>query len=88
MQKSQDVNSASIGGMIQPIHHHVGDAGIEQAVFALEVNQITPIIPVGDQFAILKCEGRLPPREVPLESVRGELVERIKEDKLRNVAGN
>lgn len=87
MQKSQDVNSASIGGMIQPIHHHVGDPGIEKAVFALEPGQISPIIPVADQFAILKCEGKLPPREVPLESVRNELVERIKEDKLRDVAG-
>ena len=88
MQKSQDVNSASIGGMIQPIRHHVGDPGIEREVFALEPNQISPIIPVADQFAILKCEGKLPPREVPLESVRDELVERIKEEKLRDVAGN
>ena len=88
MQKSQDVNSASIGGLIQPIHHHVGDPGIERAMFALEPNQLTPIIPVANQFAILKCEGKLPPREVPLESVRSELVERIKEEKLRDVAGN
>jgi parvulin-like peptidyl-prolyl isomerase len=88
MQKSQDVNSASIGGLIQPIHHHVGDPAIEQAVFALEEGQISAIIPVADQFAILKCEGKLPPREVPLESVRAELVEKIKEDKLRDVAGN
>jgi parvulin-like peptidyl-prolyl isomerase len=88
MQKSQDVNSASIGGLIQPIHHHVGDLAIEQAVFALQEGQISAIIPVADQFAILKCEGKLPPREVPLESVRAELVEKIKEDKLRDVAGN
>jgi parvulin-like peptidyl-prolyl isomerase len=88
MQKSQDVNSASIGGLIQPIHHHVGDAGIEREVFSLEAGQISAIIPVADQFAILKSEGKLPPREVPLESVRNELVERIKEDKLRDVAGN
>lgn len=87
MQLSQDVNSASIGGMIQPIRRHVGDASIEQAVFALQANQLTPVIPVADQFAILKCEGRLPAREVPLDSVRDELVERIKEDKLREVAG-
>ena len=29
MQHSQDVNSASIGGLIQPIRHHVGDPAIE-----------------------------------------------------------
>src|SRR5262249_37437742 len=34
MQNSQDVNSASIGGLIQPIRHHVGDPAIEQEVFA------------------------------------------------------
>ncbi len=87
MQKSQDVNSASIGGLIQPIRHHVGDPDIEREVFALEPNQISPIIPVADQFAILKCENKEPPRAVPLESVRSELVERIKEEKLREAAG-
>jgi parvulin-like peptidyl-prolyl isomerase len=88
MQQSQDVNSASIGGLIQPIHHHVGDPAIEREVFSLAEGQISPIIPIGEQFAILRCEGRQPPREVPLESVQAELVDRIKEEKLRGVAGN
>ena len=57
MQHSIDVNSASIGGLIQPIRHHVGDPAIEREVFALQPNQISSIIPVGEQFAILKCEG-------------------------------
>jgi parvulin-like peptidyl-prolyl isomerase len=87
MQHSQDVNSASIGGLIQPIHHHVGDPAIEREVFAMQDGQISSIIPVGDQFAILKCEGKIPARNVPIENVRNELVERIKEDKLRTVAG-
>jgi parvulin-like peptidyl-prolyl isomerase len=87
MASSIDINSASIGGLIQPIRRHVGDPAIEQAIFALEPNQISAIIPIADQFAILKCEGRVPAREVPLEAVKAELVERIKEDKLRDVAG-
>jgi parvulin-like peptidyl-prolyl isomerase len=86
MQHSMDVNSASIGGLIQPIRRHVGDAAIEQEVFTLQANQISKIIPVAEQFAILKCEGRLPARNVPLEGVRDELVEQIKESKLREVA--
>jgi len=86
MQHSIDVSSASIGGLIQPIRHFVGDPNIEQAVFSLQPNQLTPIIPVANQFAILKCEGHVPGRTVPLESVRDELVEQIKEDKLREVA--
>jgi parvulin-like peptidyl-prolyl isomerase len=86
MQHSIDVNSASIGGMIQPIRRHVGDKAIEQEVFALQPNQISKIIPVAAQFAILKCEGRLPARNVPLDGVRDELVEQIKESKMREVA--
>jgi parvulin-like peptidyl-prolyl isomerase len=86
MQNSVDVNSASIGGLIQPIHRHVGDPAIEREVFALEQGKISSIIPVGQQFAILKSEGQLPARNVPMESVREDLIERIKEEKLRDVA--
>jgi parvulin-like peptidyl-prolyl isomerase len=86
MKHSVDVNSASIGGLIQPIRHHIGDPAIEQAVFTLQQDQITPIIPVGAQFAILKCEGQLPARNVQLEQVREELTEQIREGKLREVA--
>src|SRR4029079_6993357 len=73
MQESGDVNSASIGGLIQPIRYTVGDPAIERAVFALQPNQISPIIPVGEQFAILKCENQLPARNVPLETWREKL---------------
>jgi parvulin-like peptidyl-prolyl isomerase len=86
MQNSVDVNSASIGGLIQPIRHHLGDPNIEREVFAMEEGKISSIIPVGEQFAILKCEGKLPARNVPLESVRDELTEQLRESKLRDVA--
>jgi parvulin-like peptidyl-prolyl isomerase len=86
MQHSVDVNSASIGGLIQPIHQHVGDPAIEREVFAMQPNAISSIIPVGEQFAILKCEGHLPARNVPMESVREDLAEQIREGKLRDVA--
>jgi parvulin-like peptidyl-prolyl isomerase len=86
MQHSVDVNSASIGGLIQPIRHHVGDPAIERAVFSLQPGQLSSIIPVGQQFAILRCEGHEPARNMPMENVREELTELIKEEKLRNVA--
>ena len=38
MQHSMDVNSASIGGLIQPIRRHVGDPAIEREVFAMQPN--------------------------------------------------
>jgi parvulin-like peptidyl-prolyl isomerase len=86
MEHSIDVNSASIGGLIQPIRRHVGDPAIEREVFAMKPNQISSIIPVGDQFAILKCESHIPARDLPMENVREELSEQIKEEKLRGVA--
>jgi parvulin-like peptidyl-prolyl isomerase len=86
MQHSQDVNSASIGGLIQPIRKHVGDPAIEKEVFAMQPNAISSIIPVGPQFAILKCEAHEPARNVPPEDVRGQLTEQIQEGKLREEA--
>lgn len=88
LSDSIDVNSAPIGGLIQPIRRFVGDPGIEQAAFALKPGQISQIIPIGDQFAILKCEGRNPPREVDFNSVRTMLEESIRDEKLRKVAND
>ena len=86
MQHSKDVNSASIGGLIQPIRPHAGDPRVERAAFNLSPGEISPIVEAGAQFVILKCEGRVPPRNVPMAEVREELTETIVEQKLRGVA--
>jgi len=86
MKHSEDVNSASIGGLIQPIRRHMGDASLEQAVFSLEPGQVSPILPVAEKFAILKCESHIPAQDVALDEVRAEVSEQIKETKLREVA--
>lgn len=86
MSESIDVNSRSIGGLIQPIRPHVGDEAIERAAFSLEKGQISQVIPIGEQFAILKCERLNPPREVSYEAVRSELAERLRDGKLRDEA--
>ena len=86
-QHSVDVNSASSAGMIQPIRRHMGDPKIEQAAFALKTDEISPIIQVGNQYVILKCDGRIPARAgIDQTSVRDSLAEQIKERKLRSVA--
>lgn len=87
MAHSQDVNSASIGGLIQPIRLHAGDKRVERAAFNLsKVGEISPIVQAGQQSVILKSEGRVPPRNVPMAAVRDELAETITEQKLRGVA--
>jgi parvulin-like peptidyl-prolyl isomerase len=86
MAESVDVNSASIGGLIQPIRRHMGDANIEAAVFALQPGQVTPVIPVANQFAILKCEGILPATQPDRKRFDAILAESIKDRKLRAAA--
>ncbi len=86
MNESIDAGSASIGGLIQPIRLHVGDPTVERAAFSLRPGEISSVLPIGDQFALLKCEGIHPPRDVPMEAVKQELSEKIREGKLREVA--
>jgi parvulin-like peptidyl-prolyl isomerase len=86
IEHSEDVGSASVGGLIQPIRRHVGDASLEQAAFALQPGQISQVIQAGAQFVILKCDERIAPRNVPMDQVQGQLVERIKDEKLREAA--
>ena len=80
---SLDAPSASVGGLIHPIRRHLGSAEIEQVAFAMQVGEISPIVRIGEQYAILKCEGHIPPRNVPLAEVQAELEEKIRDQKLR-----
>ena len=86
IEHSEDVNSASIGGMIQPIRRHVGDPAIEAEAFRLQPGQVSAIIQVAQQFIILKCDEQLQAQPMPLAQVQERLVERIKEEKLRDAA--
>ena len=86
IEHSIDVNSASIGGLIQPIRRHVGDEIIEREAFSLQPGQISAILPVAGQFVILKCENRIAPRNVDRAEVEPQIIEKIKDEKLREVA--
>ena len=84
---SKDVSSASVNGMVNPIRRHLGYKEIEEAAFALQPGQISPVISVASQYVILKCEGRIPRQNVKLEDARQLLEESITESKLRAAAG-
>lgn len=84
--ESEDVNSASAKGLVNPIRRHLGFKEIEDAAFTLQEGQISEVIPVADQFVILKCEGHLPARSIKLEDARAQLEEMIRETKLGIVA--
>lgn len=87
-QYSDDVNSASAKGLIQPIRMHTGDEKIEQMVFNMKPGQVSDVIPIGDQFVILKCEAQLPAQKIPLQQVENLLSESIREEKLQRVAND
>jgi parvulin-like peptidyl-prolyl isomerase len=98
-QHSQDP-SASMNGLIQPIRRYIGDKQIEQAAFALTQDAVSQVIslqmpgaqpgsPGAQQFAILKCEGRLPAQNIPpaqREQLEKTLRDSIVEKKLQKEA--
>ncbi|TWU28602.1 peptidylprolyl isomerase [Bythopirellula polymerisocia] len=86
IENSVDINSASVGGLIQPIRRHVGDIGIENAAFALQEGQISEVIPVAGQFVILKCIARNQPRGVNRAEVEQQIVDKITDEKLREAS--
>jgi parvulin-like peptidyl-prolyl isomerase len=86
IENSEDVNSASLGGMIQPIRRNIGDKSVEAEAFRLQPGQVSSVIQVGGQCVILKCDERIAPRAVPKAEVHDRIVERIKEEKLREAA--
>jgi len=78
--------SASANGMIQPIHHHVGERQIEDVAFQMQPGEISPVIEVKGQFLIFKCEGRLPAVNADVNVVREKLAESVRDNKLHKVA--
>ncbi len=88
---SEDKPSASARGVIPPIRKHVGDPELERVAFSLKKDEISPVIAVGNQFVILKCERKLQATFVaPQYKQQAEetLVDRIKEQKLREAAAS
>ncbi len=86
IEHSIDVNSASVGGIIQPIRRHVGAPAIEHEAFQLQVGQISKVIPAAGQYVILRCEKRVPARQINRAQFEEQIVEKIKDGKLRKVA--
>jgi parvulin-like peptidyl-prolyl isomerase len=86
---SQDTNSASAYGLIQPIRHRMGDPKLEQAAFALKKGEISKIVKVGELYVFVKCEEHLPPAKgVDRAKVEPLLADALKDRKLRAAAGD
>lgn len=86
---SQDANSASAYGLIQPIRRHMGDPKLEAAAFALKKGEISPLVQVGNLHVFVKCEEHLPAtKNVDRAKIDPMLVDALKERKMRNAAND
>lgn len=86
---SEDANSASAYGLIQPIRRHMGDPKLEAAAFALKQGQISNIVHVGHYYAFIKCEEHIPPANgLDRSKVEPHLVDALRERKLRAAAND
>lgn len=86
---SVDPNSASVGGLLPPLRRNMGEPELEAAAFGLNIGEISEIVPLADQFLILKCERQYPASELTEEQavmMRQRITEELREEQLGNAA--
>lgn len=85
VKHSIDINSASSGGLVQPIRRHMGDPQIEATAFGLKPSQISSVIPIGDQYVVMQCVSQLDarlPSDNELRQMQTTITESIRDRKL------
>lgn len=91
-EHSKDVTSAAGRGWIPPIRKHVGDPNVERVAFGMQEGEISPVIEVGGQFVILKCEGHVEGQSMTnipkpqYDIMRERITEYLRDQKMREVA--
>ena len=88
-ENSEDPSSASVRGLIPPIRHHMGDPAFETLAFSLKENEISEPYALGEQWVVLQCVRKLaatPPSEKAFPQVRQQIVDRIRDEKVRSEA--
>jgi parvulin-like peptidyl-prolyl isomerase len=86
---SEDESSASVGGLIPPIRRYNGDSRLEEAAFALQNNQVSDVLALGDQWIVLQTIRRIPastPSPQALPAIREQNNDRIRDEKMRGAA--
>lgn len=88
-QFSLDPNSKSIGGLLPPVRRNSGLPEFEKLAFSLQPKEISKVLPIANNFVILRCERIFPASQLtPEQSAfhHDRLVEEIKNDKLMESA--
>ena len=85
-EHSEDRATASAYGVIPPIRKHVGDPNIEQIAYSLKEGEVSPVIPVGNQYLILKCEQHIQRTFVSTENmpaIEKQIRQQVMDHKMR-----
>lgn len=85
-QWSDDPNTASLKGLVQPIRMHSSTPELEETVFKMRNGEISPVIEAAGQFMVVLRETELPAQNIAFEQVQKQLEQAIQDRKLRNVA--
>ena len=88
-QHSEDEASASVGGLIPPIRRYTGDSRLENAAFALQPGQVSPVMQLADQWIILQGVRTIPastPSPSAYPAIREQILDRIRDQKMKGAA--
>ncbi|MEM6469569.1 MAG: peptidylprolyl isomerase [Planctomycetota bacterium] len=86
---SDDAASASVGGLIPPIRRYTGDSRLEEAAFALQNGQVSPVLKMGDQWVFLQAVRRIlaaTPNATAMPAIREQINDRIRDQKMKGAA--
>ena len=87
---SLDQNSGPYGGLMPPIRRNSSLPELETLAFGLAEGEVSRVIPIAEEFVILRCEKKYAAETIPPEQMsyaHERIVEQIKNDKLKNAAG-
>ena len=86
---SKDEASASVGGLIPPIRRYTSDTRLEEAAFALRDNEVSKVLPLGDQWILLQAVRRIPatpPKPIAMPRIKQRIEDQIRDQKMRGAA--
>lgn len=89
---SAEPNSRALGGQIPPIRRFASPPGssqakIEEYAFKMQPGEISPVMQLDDKHIILRCEKQTKPIVTDIETVRADLTEQLKEEKIQAAVG-
>jgi parvulin-like peptidyl-prolyl isomerase len=80
---SVEPGSQALRGEVPPVQRHGGQPQLEEAAFALQPGELSPIVEVGDKWVILMCEGYTEPVPVSQKDAEADIYRDLYDKKQR-----